>query len=387
MFTFFDESAISSKWQIKLDQDLPKAFYDDFVQTGLAHCNLDAMPKTPSHATLNVDISDGIEKEQHHNTDISIYTDGSKIDEPEQWGTGAGYLIMSKQETFVNSHVTLCHTKTVFQAEIIAIHVSLKAFVQQVQLGRIPPRASVTVFTDSQSALKALSSTYVTSKTVQECIQYIQQVSEEHHINFVWVRAHNNNQGNERADALAKEGARTPRPVSGPGPFHYVPPSFIKAQLLLYALKEWNKWWQTHQPCRQTKEFFKEVDLKRSKQILKHNRQDIGLLLRWLTGHNFTRYHRSLLDPTGRTPSTCRLCHSDRESAVHLLLHCPALDTERRSILRIEECEKVTDISIAHILDYLHAFADLFEKDSENPSPDNTHTDATPSSPSSPSSL
>jgi hypothetical protein len=188
------------------------------------------------------------------------------------------------------------------------------------------------------------------------------------------------------ADALAKEGARTPRPVSGPGPFHYVHPSVIKAQLLLYALKEWKTWRQTRQPCCQTKELFKEVDLKRSKKILKHNRQDIGFLLRWLSGHNFTRYHRSLLDPTGRTPSTCRLCHSDRGSAVHLLLHCPALDVERRSILRLEECKNVTDISISHILDFLHGFADLFEKESSTHSLNDTHMDATPSSPLSPSS-
>jgi hypothetical protein len=105
--------------------------YDDFVQTGLAHCSLDAIPKTPSHATLNVDISDGIEKE-HHYTDISIYTDRSKINEPDQWGTGAGYVIMSKNVVLVNSHVTLCHTKTVFQSEIIAIQLSLKAFLKHV---------------------------------------------------------------------------------------------------------------------------------------------------------------------------------------------------------------------------------------------------------------
>jgi len=143
----------------------------------------------------------------------------------------------------------------------------------------------------------------------------------------------------------------------------------VKQQLFLHALSEWNHWWQAQKEYRQTKKFFREVDLRRSRIILKQERSDIGLLIRWLTGHNFLRYHRSLLDKTGLTSPMCRFCGTEPETAFHIILHCPAFDKERRLILRIEQPDQdPADIPIASLL----RFIKLVGKDLEDPEdPDN----------------
>jgi ribonuclease HI len=95
------------------------------------------------------------------------------------------------------SWLTLCHTKTVLQASLLSLP-------HLVTAGKIPPDASITILSDSQSALKALTNPYVSSKTVQECLQTLQDTSTHHSIRLTWEKAHVGTRGNEMADALAK---------------------------------------------------------------------------------------------------------------------------------------------------------------------------------------
>jgi ribonuclease HI len=202
-----------------------QALYDEFRQTGLVGCDLDAMNKIPNSALLDVDIEDGGADPSVDTSDFQVYTDGSKRNEPHQWGMGAGYVFMRGREVIHESWPTLCHTKTVFQAEVLAITACLLALPHLVTSGKIPPYASISIFSDSQSALRSLVSLYVSSKTVLECLQTIRTTSTFHSLRLAWVKAHAGTVGNELADALAKMGASTPRPVYGPGPFHTVPTS------------------------------------------------------------------------------------------------------------------------------------------------------------------
>jgi len=105
------------------------------------------------------------------------------------------------------------------------------------------------------------------------------------------------------------------------------------------------------------------VDLKRSRAIIKHDRSDIGLLMRWITGHNFLRYHRSLLDKTGLTSPMCRFCHTEPESAYHIILHCPAFNDERRLILNIQHPNHdPTTIPISALLQFIKSVGTLLEE-------------------------
>ncbi len=113
-------------------------------------------------------------------------------------------------------------------------------------------KTTITVFTDSQSSLKALASPYIHSKTVKECLQAIKLVQSQHTIKLAWVKAHAGHEGNELADQLAKLEASQPRPVHGPGPFDTVPLSFVRKIARQTALDKWQEDWDTKQKARQT---------------------------------------------------------------------------------------------------------------------------------------
>jgi hypothetical protein len=65
-----------------------QVLFDDFINTGLAGCHLDAMPKQPNSALINVTISDKWADSQQPPSDIQIYTDGSKLEKSKQWHWG-----------------------------------------------------------------------------------------------------------------------------------------------------------------------------------------------------------------------------------------------------------------------------------------------------------
>jgi ribonuclease HI len=282
-------------------------------------------------------------------SDLQLYTDGSKTDRPGKWGTGAGYVVMRGMEVVQERWVTLCHTKTVFQAEVMAITVGIRSIMTLISSGDVAPVASIVVYSDSQSALKALAAPIVSSRTVLECLQTLSTASSLIDLRLEWVRAHRGNMRNERADVLAKQGAATPRPVEGPGPFHTVPASFTRTHLHHYSTDLWAHNWNFRQPCRQSKIFFKGPDRKRGRAVTNLSREDAGLYIRWTTGHAFLGYHNSLIAPELHDPR-CQLCFNALESASHLLLDCPALEDIRRNILRTLHTPHATDMSVPALL-------------------------------------
>jgi Ribonuclease HI len=78
---------------------------------------------------------------------------------------------------------------------------------------------TITIFNDSQAALKALQSVTAKSKLVLECLGCLNELATHNAVQLVWVPGHEGILGNERADKLAKKGADTPftGPESGPG--------------------------------------------------------------------------------------------------------------------------------------------------------------------------
>jgi ribonuclease HI len=226
---------------------------------------------------------------------------------------------MLHNQVVAGHNITLCYTKTVFMAEVIAITSSLRTLLDKLNDGTISCPGTITVFSDSQSALKALTSTDIHTQTVLECIQTIKALQPRYHIKFAWVKAHARNYGNKMADRLAKEGARRPRPVEGPGPFHSVPHTFVRTITYQNSMDLWQTNWTRKQKARQTKIFCPTINMKKGKEVAKLNREDAGAYIRWITGHNFLCYHKSLIDECKMNPM-CRLYRQELESSSLLLL-------------------------------------------------------------------
>ena len=99
----------------------------------------------------------------------------------------------------------LISTSTIFQAEAIAITEAVKYLCKRKSL---KPKY-VKIFSDSRAVLQALNSHDITSSTVQETVQKLNQLGQlTKRLTLNWIKAHNGHEGNEIADRLANIGAR-----------------------------------------------------------------------------------------------------------------------------------------------------------------------------------
>ena len=271
---------------------------------------------------------------------LRIYTDGSKA------GDKSGYGLLFHQSSsldpqqFSSIHEDsgpLGSLATVFQAEVHAIIQALKYLVRisspsQENRVRFGPILSAHIFCDSQSALKALDSHLINSHQVLECHNLLNAMGRRLEISLYWVKAHVGVVGNERADALAKHGAATY--IEGPAPFILCSHSFVKASILGDVVEDWCLRWGNLPTCRQTKIWFPTPDLKKSAKLLALDRAHLGVVIRFVTGHNFLMRHNNLLMPDTFDDPMCRLCGQDEETSFHILGDCEPLGGLRYAVFQ-----------------------------------------------------
>ena len=88
-------------------------------------------------------------------------------------------------------------------------------------------------------------------------------------------------------------------------------------------MKIWADRWTGQSTCRQTRLMIPCPTLIVTDYIMTLNREDCSLLVQFLTGHNYLRYH---LYTTGISDSKeCRLCQDGIEDSWHLLTKCETL--------------------------------------------------------------
>ncbi len=333
------------------------AVYQDYQLQGLASFPIDDIPKTrnfgshvndtkatTSSARITVRRTDGtLYSSEQNPLHLAIYTDSSKIISQDTAGTGCGYvfflgdspLTAVGQEPFHKASKTICNTMTVFQAEILAILWAITDYITMYKQNTIPKVNTVTIYSDSQSTIQALSLSYAYSKLVLECIKLLNGASVLAPITLRWVRAHVGTYGNEIADQLAQQGSLDLR-VQGPHPFGPISSTFIHGVLL----DEWNEAWVANPACRQTKLWFPAFNCVEARQLLSLTTPELGETLRWITGLNFTRQHQHLLDPATFRTNIRRLCHQEPESPEHLIKDCVTLDPLRRRFLETTKLTK-----------------------------------------------
>lgn len=247
---------------------------------------------------------------------IVKFTDGSKTAE----GTGAGvYSPGTEGGTWFH----LGTLSSVFQAETFAALMGAREALPRGTHGK-----DVFICSDSEAAIKALISPVTTSKLVDECKDYLNQIGMRNQITLVWVPGHSGVEGNERADALARLGSST----AGYGSEPYIP---IPQSLCAKALKDWVKTkhterWLAYEGGMHTKHFLSEPAEKWSKSLINMDRNRIRRVVGAITGHCGLNKHLTKINIRGDPECSCGL---EEETGLHVICVCPKFSQLRRRTL------------------------------------------------------
>ena len=296
------------------------------------------------------------------NDPTSCYTDGSKI---ANGNTGFGFGIVQNDEIIDQGNGQLSTANSVFQGEVLGISKACDALFELDTL-------SCTIFSDSQSAIKALASPTVTSKTVLNCIEKLNFLGNQKVITIKWVKAHNSHKFNDFADEMAKLGTKnTANKVDIPPP-----KSWAKEILAKKMLREWTQRWVSLNEARQTKIWFTRPDKALSGIVTQLNRSDLGLFVQMVTGHNRLKYHESLVNQTP-SEASCRFCSEAPESFWHLAGECDALWNQRCSSFETLNLDNPPKWKVRQVQKFLKLskMAELNNRDEQISSADESASD------------
>jgi ribonuclease HI len=236
---------------------------------------------------------------------------------------------------------------TVFQAELKAITMACKTLKQRKNM-------DITIRSDSQAAIAAVKAINISSKTVLECKTWINKLGTRNRVTLSWLKAHAGHPGNDRADWLAKEGTTQ----GGSGPWPNEPASHLQNKLQDKTNDQWQQNWAADPDvCKHSKAFIQNVSQNVSKlnKTLVNNsdRQLVGILVQFITGHCGLRYHEKKSNPA--TDPKCRFCLEDAasETPIHLIGECEALTVYRQQLFNQETLCVNFDWTFNQILDFL----------------------------------
>ncbi len=254
---------------------------------------------------------------------VVMYTDASSKD-----GKSACAWMACRNDYVIAEGFTPLGDVTVFQAEVAAIQGALQWLISNPHKLK---EDSCQILSDSQCAVRAISSTRVMSAWINETIQLLAQAREVLQVELSWVKGHNNLTGNEYVDALAK--AARDAPAGGERRIP-VALSQLKSKINNHFEEKWQKQWDSTTECKITKAFFPSVSTARWKRVRTWTKASFGLLIQAATGHSLFAAHLAHwrdIDPL------CKLCCEEDETSEHIWSECPALEQWRYCFSLLEE--------------------------------------------------
>ncbi|MDQ7033076.1 MAG: ribonuclease HI [Desulfonauticus sp.] len=140
--------------------------------------------------------------------EVEIFTDGCSLGNPGPGGIGVILKYKDKQKELSLGFPDTTNNRMELQAIIEG-------------LAALKTRCRVRVFTDSQYVARAFNEGWLQKwqtnnwknsqkKSVknQDLWQKLLELTNYHHVQFQWIKAHNNHPENERCDFLAKQAAQ-----------------------------------------------------------------------------------------------------------------------------------------------------------------------------------
>ena len=231
---------------------------------------------------------------------FAIYTDGST--ENGISGGGLAFFIRTQADNGElvekeisdpnNRHWYHFHLgeNSTFAAEMY----SLGKAAQLVQLLNLPQfrGETLTIYSDSQAAVKALHGCETKSELVFKTFEALNRTSDLLGIKIIirWVKGHAGHLGNELADKNANIGrVNTDYRVIDPPKITFKKVKFIINSGLIQL---WNTRWVTATDTRQTREWFPTgVNAPLSAQLVMEKRTKLSKYIILMSGHNYMRRH------------------------------------------------------------------------------------------------
>ncbi|WP_135568158.1 reverse transcriptase domain-containing protein, partial [Solemya elarraichensis gill symbiont] len=267
---------------------------------------------------------------EYHPTPFHVYTDGSKKD---------GQVAAAAYHSTSFCASSLPDEASIYTAELYGLFFALR-------LIHLQQPTSATIFSDSLSALQAISNFNITHPLVLLILLEYTRINIP--VTLCWIPGHAGIPGNETVDTLAKATLGSPPVI----PFQ-IPSSDFKRNISLYIKDLWQQEWSTYNVPTAT-QYFQLHPLLHTPSSHALSRHDDVVLSRLKFGHTKAT-HSHLLDNIKDRP-ICNKCTSQAPLTVdHILLRCTAYTAARAKYFLVSDLVTLfRHVPVSYILQFVH---------------------------------
>ena len=256
------------------------------------------------------------EKREGREYTVEVYTGGSK----GSGRVGSGIAIFENEHLSLQLMFILADECSNSQAEQLAIVKALEKLRDFRHLQG--QQRSTAVHADSKITLDAIAKPRNHQHLVEQIREGVRRLKNDNwSIHFTWVKAHNDNLGNEIADQLAKKATSRRDGVTA---YSRIPKSKVIKVIQEQGELQWQQEWNVSTKGETTKSFFPDIGERKSKRL------QMGInLSTTVTGHGTLKsyYYRFKI-----TDDPECLCRMSPQTTDHLIWECTHLLKQRETL-------------------------------------------------------